>query len=434
MSRERDSAPPRASESLIGGQREFQTRDGIAAFGERYEIEKVLGQGAMGVVLQARDPILERRVAIKLIRPDVVAIPGVLEAFMREAKAMARVNDPNVVRLHEFGKHEGMPYFTMEFIEGTDLDSWLEARELPLSIDRAFGLIEPLCRGVQALHDAGAVHRDLKPGNVLIGPAHRVAVADLGLSAFVEELGERPGLTGGTPEYMAPEVCARQRVDPKLAPAADVYALGVIAFELLVGRLPFEAETPEELMEKHRVDGVPIPSRANPRLPESFDAPLLAALSKDPRTRTQSAEAFRTRMLGALAAAGSVSDRRERPFNVLVADDDPDMLEWLDAQLSFHFPRASIRSAPNGIEAYDALREHMPDIVISDLDMPGIDGAELCAALRDLDEGLSVPLIVITAVGGAPDWARLQALGANGFLAKPLDGDALAALVANTLR
>ena len=420
---------PAASESLVSGRRPFATRDGMEILGRRYAVERILGQGSMGVVLLGRDRGLDRPVAIKVIRPDVITLPGVVEAFTTEARAIARVRHPGVVQIHELGHEDGNLYFTTEYIDGPDLETWLDTQLLPLGLDGAMQVLDPLCQGVQAIHDAGAVHRDLKPGNILMGPSGRVAIADFGLSVITANPSWRQRMWGGTPEYMAPEIAQNLTLPDALLPAADIYALACIAYELLAGRVPFEGNDAHATMRLQIESRPQPPSEVNPALPDAFDAPILAALTKDPRGRTASASELRAGLIAALERATQPTDWSQRDIDILIVDDDPDMLDWLCVHLSDRFPAARLRRATHGAAALALAREQMPDLVLSDLDMPGVDGAGLTEALRDLPDGLTVPLIVVSAVGGAMDWARLQALGANGFLLKPLQPDTLASMI-----
>jgi serine/threonine-protein kinase len=387
----------------------------------------------MGIVMRARDKNLDRDVALKVMRPDLLTYPAVLEAFFREARAMAKVRHPNVIEIYDLDQREGTTYFAMEYVEGTDLEDWLQEHPGPRPLDQALSILDPLCRGVHAIHEAGAAHRDLKPGNVMLGPSCRVAVADLGLSVFVDDPKLHRQLSGGTPEYMAPEVAAGSKPDPDLVNRVDIYALGCICYELLTGRRPFDGADPQAVMKAQVEQDPPAPGDLHPELPVEFDAPILRALAKDPTERTPSAEILRVELLAAREAAAQRVGRSTDDLNFLIVDDDPDMLEWLDLHLSLRFPAATIRHAKNGLVAMEAIDEQAPDLVITDLDMPGLDGAELTRHLRSTPGQETIPIIVVTAVGGAMDWARLQEIGASGFQVKPVDPEALAALIGRQL-
>lgn len=383
----------------------------------------------MGIVFLARDETLERDVAIKFIHPDYVASRDAHGRFIGEARTMARVRHENVVEIHAFGEHRGALYFVMEFVPGMTVDAWRRNRS-ELSIDEVLGVLEQVCRGLTAIHRAGAVHRDLKPTNVLIGPAFRVAVADLGLARVLDRPRVPDGDTiSGTPAYMAPEIVCGTLISPELQHRADVYSLGVMTFELLTGRLPFEADDAVEMMTRHAHEEPPLPSALRADLPAAFDGVLMRAMEKDPALRTPSPEAFRRELLEARESASVQTST----LRLLVADDDDDFAALVRATLEFAFPSAEVVVVRDGEEALRALDRQPAALAVIDLDMPGLNGVEVTAAIRATPKSARMPILVVTATGGAPDWRLLASLGADGFLIKPIDPLALIALARRTL-
>ncbi len=394
----------------------------------KYRVADVVGEGGMGVVLRARDEQLERDVAIKLIRPLSSAQSMLREQFLLEARTMAKVRHQNVVEIYAFGDLDGMPYFVMEYIEGPTLQDWFDQRGgPPLAVDEALGFLEQICRGVEAIHAAGAVHRDLKPNNVLIGPAFRIAVADLGLAQAVDR--RVTGMSsswGGTPVFMAPEVAGLWDVASDLAHRADIYALGVMAFELLTGRVPFDGELPDDILRRHITEPPPVPSQVRPELAAAFDAPILDALVKDPARRTATARDFRDQLMDARARITLEGSRARR---IAIVDDDPDFIDLIATCLRHEIGGCQIDAYRDGATAYTAIVANPPDIVMLDLKMPGLDGVQLTEALRSSPATKDLPIIVLTAFGGAPDWQLLRQLGADAFQVKPVDLIAVLAIV-----
>jgi len=395
-----------------------------------YRVERILGAGSMGVVALARDLALDRDVAVKVVGPDHLDSEPARERFLAEARAMARVRHPNVVQIHAFGRLEdGVPFFVMEYVPGVDLEHWLEQRGgPPLSVGEALGIMDQACRGVTAMHEAGTAHRDLKTSNLLVGPGFRVAVADLGLARLVEQ-GQARGEVSGTPTYMAPEVAAGMEVPADLLPRADVYGLAVIAFELLTGRLPFESPNSLTVMQMQIAQAPPKPSEVRPDLPRAFDGPLLAALAKDPAERTGSAEALRK----SLQEAWTAERASQRKLRILVADDDVGFRDLVARTLAKAYPRALVETVDDGERALAAAKASPPALVVSDLDMPGLNGVELTAALRADPATRRIPILVATAVGTASDWKVLSHLGADGFVVKPFDPSVLVTTVEGML-
>lgn len=394
-----------------------------------YRVLGPLGQGGMGVVVLAIDERLERDVAIKLIRPAFTQNQSARQRFLIEARAMARVRHENVVEIYSFGELNDTPYFVMEYVPGTNLANWLDdailEERLP-PVDEALGYLDQMCRGVAAIHVSGAVHGDLKPGNLLIGPASRIAIADMGLSRLFDPTGQ-PGEhpMAGTPAYMAPEF-ARVDLPAEFVQRADVYALGVIAFEMLTGYPPFDIETTADMLKVHASGKPPLPSQLRPDLTEAFDTPLLRAIHFDPVKRTPSADAFRRALLEARESIAS----SHTALRILIADDDADFLDLASEALNYGFPGAKLELVSDGTAALAAIDREPASLAVIDLDMPGLNGIELTAALR---ANYSLPIVVVTASGGAPDWHLLSALGADGFLVKPIDPFALIALARKAL-
>lgn len=400
-------------------------------FASTYRVTRLLGEGAMGVVFLAKDIRLERDVAIKLIHPDYVASPESHQRFLDEARAMARVRHENVVEIFAFDERDGAPYFVMEYVPGMHVEAWLLKRgSTSLAVDEAVGILDQVCRGVSAIHRAGTIHRDLKWTNVLIGPAFRVCVADLGLARILDRpRRDSPGTVSGTPAYMAPEIILGSVVPAGMHDRADVYSLGVMAYELLTGHLPFETDDAVEMMTMHVEREAAPPSDLRPELPAAFDGAILRAMVKDPARRTVSPDAFRRELLAARETASqSVSGMR-----LLVADDDQAFASLVAETLSFAFPGAELVVVSDGEAALSAVEKRACALAVIDLDMPGLNGIELTAAFRATPKAETMPIIVATATGGAPDWRLLQSLGAAGFLVKPIDAMALVALARSTL-
>ncbi len=243
------------------------------------EIIELLGEGGMGAVYKARQPRLDRLVALKIIRPEAARDPAFAERFAREARALARLSHPNIVTVHDFGRAGELYYFIMEYVDGASLRQM--ERSGQLSPQQAMAIVPQVCAALQYAHDQGIVHRDIKPENILVDRRGQVKIADFGL---VKLLGKAPTdvtLTAsqmvlGTPHYMAPEQLERPaEVDQR----ADIYSLGVVFYEMLTGELPIGRFAPPS--QKVQVD-------------VRLDEVVLKALAKDPERRYQRAAEIKT--------------------------------------------------------------------------------------------------------------------------------------------
>jgi WD40 repeat protein/tetratricopeptide (TPR) repeat protein/predicted Ser/Thr protein kinase len=254
-----------------------------------YEILGELGRGGMGVVYRARQAGLNRLVALKVLLAGAHAGPADLARFKAEAEAAARLQHPDIVQVYEVGEHRGLPYFSLEYCAGGSLAQRLDGTPLPAR--QAAELVQVLARAIHAAHRAGVVHRDLKPANVLLTDAGTPKITDFGLARRLDDASRltQSGAILGTPSYMAPEQAGGKKT---IGPAADVYALGAILYELLTGRPPFRAETPLDTVLQVLADEPVPPSRLVPKLPRDLETVCLKCLHKDPARRYASAESL----------------------------------------------------------------------------------------------------------------------------------------------
>jgi serine/threonine protein kinase len=250
----------------------------------KYEIIKELGRGGFGIVYQARDTQLKRMVALKVLYPYHTD-PTFIQRFAREARIAAQFNHSNIVTIYEVGEAAGQHYLAMAYVEGQTLADLLAKGQF--SIEQGLSIIEQIAAALDNIHSQGLVHRDVKPGNIMITRDRRVVLLDFGLVRAAEgtQLTESLMLLG-TAEYIAPEQI-EQAEEIKPDRRADIYALGVIAYEILVGRLPFTASSPMKLLYKHLHEPPPSPTSLKPDLPPDFEPLLLKALAKTPETRFQ---------------------------------------------------------------------------------------------------------------------------------------------------
>ncbi len=392
--------------------------------GNVYRLLGPLGSGAMGVILLAQDESLDRLVAIKFIHAAL--LDGKLRAqFTAEARAMARVNHPNVLQIHAFGEHDDAPYFVMEFVEGQTVAQWLAQSEAPPDLDVALSILDGTCRGVAAIHAADTIHHDIKPSNILLDGKLCPRVADLGVAALCRSDQRSKPEVVGTPQYMAPEVVFQRELDMALRARADVYSLGCVAYELLTGRPPFDAAKGRILLQ-HATTPAPPPSSRRRGLTAALDEVILRALAKDPADRTPTVDAFRRELHAARFG-------NREPVRILVAEDHDDFREALDIALTAEFPDAELESCADGESALRAFDRKRPSVAILDLRMPGLDGMQLTSLFRERDPGATIPIIILTASGGPEEWRRLSELGANRFLVKPVVLDDVISLVRRSL-
>lgn len=267
---------------------------------DRYHLIRQLGDGGMGAVYKAADQVLRRFVAVKLLHATAAASPATVERFVREARSAASIGHPNIIEVIDFGNDRGRPFLVMEYLKGQSL-SQLIALEAPFRVSRAAAIASHALAGLAAAHARGILHRDLKPANLMLvsrfGDRDFVKVCDFGFATLLapkEAIHDGAALTPartlvGTPAYAAPE---RLRGDDRPDARVDVYAIGVVLFEMLTGQRPFDAPSFAELAQKVRTEPAPLVSSLRPDTPPQLDEVVARALAKERERRWPSAEAF----------------------------------------------------------------------------------------------------------------------------------------------
>src|SRR5438270_1173293 len=256
----------------------------IEVLGDRYQLGDAIGRGGMATIYRGHDMRMERVVAIKVLREVYSTDPKFVTRFQREAKAASALQHPNIVQVYDYGQTDGNYFIVMELVEGTDLRRYLRSRGV-LAVDRAIIIAHDVALGLGAAHRRGIVHRDVKPQNVLVGRDGSIKLTDFGIASVYKDINaERlttTGMTLGTVQYYAPEQAQGEIVSP----AADVYALGIVMYEMLTGRTPFDGDTPVAVAMQHIQDLPTPPSQFNPNIPPALEEIILRCLEKAPEMR-----------------------------------------------------------------------------------------------------------------------------------------------------
>jgi serine/threonine-protein kinase len=296
----------------------------------RYQLLEQLGSGGMAVVYRGRDQMLERYVAIKVLREDYSSNQQFQERFRQEARAAANLSHPNIVTVHDFGFDAGQLFLVMEHVPGTDLKTLLKQRGR-FTFEEIIPLIVQACAGIGYAHRAGLVHCDVKPHNMLVTPDQRLKVTDFGISRALATIypDEHSEIVWGSPQYFSPE----QAAGGAPSPASDVYSLGVVMYELLTGSLPFAASSPEHLARMH-LEGVPIPlNEFLPDVPATLEQIIMKVLSKEPSARYRTAD-----QLGRLLLKFGTS--RETPDSLTLTPEASTGFSLWQAEAALSVPEA----------------------------------------------------------------------------------------------
>ncbi len=442
---------------------------GLSSFRERffsgtprYEWRGTLGRGGMGVVFLARDLELDDEVAIKVLQPTFDGNEKeLLSRFKREIQLNRKIKHPNVARIHDFGMSGEYPYITMEFIPGKDLKSIIVERgRIPQP--EAVAILRQLLRGTQAAHELGIIHRDLKPQNVMIDESAAVAILDFGLArGRSSENLTAASIVLGTPQYIAPEQALGGKADAR----SDIYSIGIMAYEMLTGELPFIGDTPIATALKQVTDPVPETLAESPGISAALKAIVLKALAKRPQDRPASAwemepelamlehtpavqpapigsrpdpaktassadtETPRTlvRVRPKRAAeipapavrpsgtAGEEGARQRRSPVVLIVGPEAGAASALQSA------GCQTRQATDGKDALEILMKSPPDLVVMDVALPGMDGFDVTRIIKSRPEFSGLPILLTSARSDRKLFAFAVQAGAADFVRKPLE-------------
>jgi serine/threonine protein kinase/class 3 adenylate cyclase len=405
---------------------------------DRYELVREIGRGAMGVIWEALDRHLRRRVAIKLMTPDHMASNMARIRFDREAKAIAQFRSPHVVQIYDYGINiDHSPYIVMELLEGEDLDGRLERDgRVPLGV--VVSVVKQAGLGLASAHSKGIVHRDFKPANIFLSQGDTgevVKILDFGVVSVLTEpnidadddaMGHTAaGTIVGTPLYMSPEQIRGGMVDHR----SDLWSLAVVAYRALTGVNPFTGQWLGMLMVRICTDPFAPPSSVAPELSPEVDAFFEQALAKDPEKRFKNAKEF-------VNAFIALTERRERgKAKILVVDDEPDV-ELLIKQRFRQQIKKSVYEfvfASDGLNALEQLRKHNDvDVIMTDINMPGMDGLTFLSHIGDVNPHART--IVVSAYGDMGNIRTAMNRGAFDFVVKPIDFKDLELTIEKTLK
>jgi response regulator RpfG family c-di-GMP phosphodiesterase len=406
-----------------------------------YRVLDCIGAGGMGMIYLAEHVEMRRQVAIKVLHQAQDQPPELLQRFFAEMRAVAQLQHPNVVAAIDSGKVFGpesdapeLRYFVMEYVPGQDLEALVKTGG-PLPPIRACDLMYQVAAALDEAHKHGLVHRDIKPSNVQVTPEGQAKLLDFGLARHLRRAVTEPGTVLGTLAYMAPE----QATDPgNVGPSADLFSLGGTLFWCLTGRLPFAGQNnPVKALALRATEPPPSVRTVRPEVPAELDALLTRLMAVNPDDRYPSAQAVMRALLPFLKpelrdhlltpAVRSAGSRPGVPINavpegarvhrVLIVDDEPAVRKV--CRFALEAEDLNCDEAANGVLALEALRQRSYDLVLLDIDMPQMNGREVCRRLREEPPYPHLKIIMLSGRANADELAQMLLAGVDDYLTKP---------------
>jgi putative two-component system response regulator len=402
-----------------------------------YQLIERIGRGGMGTVYKAYHPALDRMVAIKVLPEAFSDDSEFSERFLQEARSVARLKHPNILQVFDFDQSDGRSYLVMELVEGGRLSDRLGR---PMDLREVIRLLMPIAGALDYAHAHGIVHRDIKPSNILLHVDGTPVLADFGLAKLASATRSitATGTVVGTPEYMSPE----QSAGEPIGPPSDRYSLAIVGYEMLTGRVPFQADTPAAVLLSHLNKAVPPAVELRGELSGHIDAALQRALAKVPEERYNSAAAFITALTPAAWPSALPEDRpakaptatpgRHMVPQVLVVDDGAANRELIEACLAGI--DCEVRPAEDGETALREIEMRKPDLVLLDVQMPGMNGYEVCRRIKGDAKTRLIPVVMITSLDRTSDRVEALNAGADDYMSKPVERVELVARVRSALR
>lgn len=385
---------------------------------QRYEILRQIGEGGMATVFHCKDKDLDDIVALKIMKPDLVDSEKMILRFKQEIKIARRISHRNICRIYDFGSISGLFYIVMEYLDGVPLSSVIRMKNA-IPEDKKLSVAIKILQGLEAAHEEKIVHRDLKPSNIMLIKYTEPVITDFGLARYFGPKGVSTDHSfAGTPAYMSPEQIIGHDVDHR----ADIYAFGVILYELLTMNYPFKSKSLFEILYSH-VNDQPIPPRElNESIPINIENIILKCLEKKPEERYQTVSKIISDIMISFWSKKTAA-QPDKKKKVLIADDEPSIRKMLVKM--FQILGMDGITAENGREAVELAFKEKPDLICLDIMMPEMTGLEAAEIMLSNSQTAEIPIVILSAKADNEYMLYSRQLGIKDYLTKPIRVDDL---------
>lgn len=383
---------------------------------DRYTIIDQVGEGGMAVVFLCLDNELDEQVALKILKPDLVNNDKTIQQFKREIKIARKITHRNICRIYDFGKFEILYYIVMEYMEGTPLSSLIRKSD-ELVIDKKLEISLKILNGLEAAHCEKVIHRDLKPGNIMLIKNYEPIIMDFGLARHSEDEKITPdSRIFGTPAYMSPEQITGEKVDHR----ADIYSFGLILYELLTGKYPFDDTNYFKLLYSHVNDAPQSPRHFLPNLDIRLETIILKCLEKNVNNRYQNALEITKDILASIQQDDTKHSESYKK-KILVVDDERLLRVMLTKM--FESFNMEVFQASDGQEAITTAMAEKPDLICLDIMMPRMSGLEAAEILLSSPQTKEIPIVIFSCKDDNEYMVYSRELGIRDYLVKPVQLD-----------
>jgi len=391
---------------------EFEEMKPESIVDNRYTIIEPIGEGGFARVVKCRDNTLDELVAVKILKPEFSKSKDIIKRFKREIKISRKITHKNICRIYNFGTHDNLFFIVMELMEGMQLSEYLSSRD-SLDDDIRYSIAIKILQGLETAHEQNIVHRDLKPQNIMIINNFEPILMDFGLAKYYGEKIDKTSKLNisGTPEYMSPEQIKLKGLDNR----SDIYAFGIILYEMFTGKYPYSGTKAIDLIYNHISEVPPAPIEIDPEIHSNLNEIIQKCMRKNPEERYQNVSDILSELLSVYSDLQREKGHLRK--TVLIADDEQSVRHMLSQM--FDMLNMDVIATENGREAVKKSIKEQPDLICLDIMMPEMNGLDAAKLLLSTEQTKEIPIVILSCKDDNETMIYSRELGIRDYLVKP---------------